>query len=479
MSLKQKAISGVKWTSVSMLIVTTAQFAQMVMLARYLDPADFGLMAIIMIVIGFSQAFQDMGISNAIIQRQSVTHIQLSSLYWLNIASGIILTLIILAITPLVASFYNEPRIVEPMSILSSVFFLTALGNQYRVLCQKNLDFRTMEVINVITSIASLAVAVISVINGVGVMALVLAMLTQAGLASVLFLWIGLSNYHKPSLVYDHASLRGLYGFGLYQMGDRSINYIITNADKLLIGKLVGMNAVGFYNLAWRLIIFPVAKINPILNNVAFPVYAKVQNDPVALNRYYSFNVKVLSLVTMPVLVFLGFFSHDIVYVVFGKGWDTTAELLPALALIGILRALANPGGAIILALGRADVCFWWNVGWACCVVTGVFIGLLVSPSVHMAVSILLGLYLTIGMLWHFIIAKIARIEYLPIIRHFAKLFLVVMGIGWLGMIITNATSVTSPFLIIVVGASICALLYFIYLYLFERSLFHRLKGNT
>lgn len=478
MNLKKQAIGGVKWTSVSMLIVTAAQFAQMAILARYLDPADFGLMAVIMVVIGFSQAFQDMGISNAIIQRQSVTHIQLSSLYWLNIASGIMLTLIILAITPLVALFYNEPRIVELMSILSSVFILVALGNQYRVLCQKNLDFRTMEIINIIASIASLAVAIILAIKGLGVMALVLAMLTQAGLASILFLWIGLSNYHKPSFVYDHAELRGFYGFGLYQMGERSINYISANADKLLIGKLVGMNAAGFYNLAWQLIIFPLAKINPIVNKVAFPIYSKVQDDPIALNRYYIFNVKVLSIVTMPLLAFFVFFSHEVVHVAFGEGWDTTAELLPAFALIGILKALGNPGGAIILALGRADVGFWWNIVWAITILTGLSIGLLVAPSVHTAVYVLLGCSLTIGMIWHLIIAKIATIGYLPIIKHFAKLFIVVMGIAWLGMIITDVISVTAPFLRIVVGASICTLLYLTYLYLFEKSLFQKIKGN-
>ena len=145
-------------------------------------------------------------------------------------------------------------------------------------------------------------------------------------------------------------------------MGERAINYIAANADKMLIGKIVGMNATGFYNLAWQLIIFPLAKINPIVNKEAFPVYSKVQNDPAALNRYYSFNVKALSIVTMPLLAFLLFFSQEVVRVVFGEGWSSTADLLPAFALVGIIKALGNPGGAIILALGRADVGFWWNL---------------------------------------------------------------------------------------------------------------------
>ncbi|WP_110076547.1 MULTISPECIES: MOP flippase family protein [Pseudidiomarina] len=479
MTLKKQALGGVKWTSSSMFIVTLLQFAQLSVLARYLEPADFGLMAIMMVVIGFSQAFQDMGISNAIIQRQSITHTQLSSLYWLNIASGVVLSLIVLAISPFVADFYDEPRITGLMAILSSVFVLVAIGNQYRVLCQKELDFRTMETINVVAAIAALAVAITLAIQGVGVLTLVVAMLTQAGLASALFLWVGLRCYHKPSLVYKHSELSGFYGFGLYQMAEQSINYISTNSDKLLIGKLVGLNAAGFYSLAWQLIIFPVSKINPIVNKVAFPVYSKVQDDPATLNRYYSFNIKFLSIVTMPLLAFLAFFSHEVVYVVFGEGWSKTADLVPALAMIGIIRALGNPGGAIILSQGRADVGFWWNLGWAVCIVTALTGSMLVLPSAQTAVYVLLCLYLTVGMIWHVLIAKIGKVEYGPIAKHFLKLFVVVMSIGWLGALLTNLIDPSHAFLRILVGGLICALFYGLYLYLFEKPIFRMLKRTS
>jgi len=478
-SLKKQALSGVKWTTASMLVVIILQFAQLSILARHLEPADFGLMAIMMVIIGFSQAFQDMGISNAIIQRQDISHTQLSSLYWLNIASGIVLSLIVLAISPLIASFYGEPRITGLMAVLSSVFVLVAVGNQYRVLCQKELNFKAMESINVIASAAALAVAIYFAINGYGVLALVYAMLVQAGLASALFLWVGLRHYHKPSFIYRHSELKGFYGFGLYQMGERSINYISANADKMLIGKLVGINAVGFYNLAWQLIIFPLSKINPIVNKVAFPVYSKVQNDQAALDRYYSFNVKVLSLVTMPLLAFLMFFSHEIVFIVFGKGWEHTADLLPALGLIGILKALGNPGGAIILALGRADIGFWWNAVWATTIVIALTVGLSLSPSTHTAVYILIGLSLTLGMVWHVLIAKISKVNYKPIIKHFLKTFLVVMLIGWAGSEVPDFAHISNDFFRVAVGGLVCAVIYAIYIFVFEKQLFQVLKSKS
>ncbi|SDU08303.1 MOP flippase family protein [Halopseudomonas salegens] len=479
MSLKAQAVSGVKWTAWSTLLITAFQFAQLSILARLLDPADFGLMAVMMVVIGFSQAFQDMGISNAIIQRQNITHTQLSSLYWLNIASGIVLCLIVMAISPLAADFFDEPRISGLMKTLSGVFILVAIGNQYRVLCQKALQFRYTETIDIIAAAGSLVVAVYFALQGAGVLALVYAMLAQAGLASALFLWVGLREYHRPSLVYRHAELKGFYGFGLYQMGDRCINYLATNADKLLIGKMVGMSAAGFYNLAWQLIIFPVSKINPIVTKVAFPVYSKVQNDFTALNRYYTFNVKALSLVTLPILAFLFFFSHDVVRIVFGTGWSATAELIPALALVGMLRALGNPGGAIVLALGRADVGFWWNVVWSVSIVTALTLGLMISPSAHTAVNILVALSITLGTFWHVIIARISKVDYWPIARHFFTLFTVVMAIGWAGASLVEGNEINNPVLRLVSGGLFCILTYVVYLYLFEKEIFKILRNQT
>lgn len=476
MSLKKQAVGGVKWTTASTVIVTILQLAQMSILARFLEPGDFGLMAIMMVVIGFSQAFQDMGISNAIIQRKEISHTQLSSLYWLNIIAGAVLTLIIIAIAPLVAMFYEEPRITSLMILLSSTFILVAIGNQYRVLCQKNMNFRTMEIINVSTSVVSFIVAAVMAYKGYGVLTLVWAMITQAALSSVLFLWIGLKHYHKPSLVYKHSELEGFYGFGMYQMGERSINYISANADKILIGKLVGINAVGFYNLAWQLIIFPLSKINPIINKVAFPVYSKVQNDPATLNRYYTLNVKLLSLVTMPLLAFLMFFSSEVVGLVFGEGWDTTASLLPILALVGILKALGNPGGALILAKGRADVGFWWNIVWAITIVVALSIGLWIKDSLYTAVYILLGLNLTVGAIWHMLIAKIGEIQYLALIRHFIKTFIAVILIGWLASTLLNMYIINSNLIHIILGTVICGALYIMYLLTFEKKLIKTIR---
>jgi O-antigen/teichoic acid export membrane protein len=478
MSLKNSAISGVKWTTVSMVIVTILQLLQLSVLARYLEPTDFGLMAILMVVIGFSQAFMDMGISNAIIHYKNITHSQLSSLYWLNILAGMLLAIIVISLSPIISLFYEEPRITGLLIALSSVFIIVSLGNQYRILCQKNLLFNLMAKIEIVTAIFSFLIAIYFAYAGSGVYALVFAMLTQAGVSSALYLYVGLKYHHIPSFTYNHKELKGFYSFGIFQMGESSLNYLSANIDKILIGKMVGMQAVGFYNMAWQLIIFPLAKINPIVNKVAFPVYAKIQDNTQILNRYYSLSVKTLSLLTVPILVFLSFFSVDVVLIVFGEGWEKTATLVTVLAFIGVGKALGNPGGALLLSLGRADVGFWWNLFWGACVSITLYLVLLFFPSAEAVAFALLGLNFTVGMIWHILIAKIGRVSYLSIFLHFVKVIVVTLIIAGIALLSVNYFNLETPIFRVMLAGMICLTLYVPYLLVVEKSLLKSFKKD-
>lgn len=471
MSLKQQAITGVKWSSLSMVITTLVQLAQLFILARFLSPFEFGLIAIIMVVIGFSQAFMDMGISNVIIHRQKITRHQLSSLYWLNIFSGIVLFLIVILIAPFIAHLYEEPQLLEPLKWLSTVFIIVAIGNQYRILCQKELQFNLMAKIEIVAAILSLIVAVVLASQGFGIYALIGAMLAQASSSSLLFLIVGLKYHHRPAFLYHHRELEGFYSFGLYQMGERSINYISANIDKLLIGKFLGMDITGFYNMAWQLIIFPLSKINPVINKVAFPVYAKVQDNAEALNRYYTLTVRTLSLVTVPILAFLSLFSTEVVLVAFGEGWEKTATLVALLSILGILKAWGNPGGAMLLALGYANIGFWWNIFWALVITSSIYIVLSVEPRVENVPLVLLGLSLTVGWIWHYLVAYYAKIKYLNIAIHFLKTILVCFLIVWMSHQLLDFIEINHPILRILIAGFVCISLYGPYLYIFEKEI--------
>lgn len=195
LSLKQNVISGVKWTSFSTIITTIIQLLQLSILTRFLEPDAFGLMALVMVVIGFSQAFADMGISNAIIHKQDISQEQLSTLYWVNVIAGIILFLILIAIAPLVATFYNESELVELIFIVALTFVIQPFGHQFSTLWQKNMRFYEVAIIDIVMKFFSLIISVYLAYKGYGVYALVYGTLGGVIIQTIIYLYIGLKEY--------------------------------------------------------------------------------------------------------------------------------------------------------------------------------------------------------------------------------------------------------------------------------------------
>ncbi|NJK40811.1 MAG: oligosaccharide flippase family protein [Acaryochloridaceae cyanobacterium SU_2_1] len=161
MSIKNQTTSGVIWTGIATIFTVVIQFLQLSILARLLDPSDFGVMAMIMVVIGFANAFADMGVSNAIIHYQNIQKRQLSSLYWLSILLGVCIFLIITLATPWIAQFFQEPRLRSMLLWASLIFIATPFGQQFQVLFQKELRFKYLAVVEIIASIVGSATAIV------------------------------------------------------------------------------------------------------------------------------------------------------------------------------------------------------------------------------------------------------------------------------------------------------------------------------
>lgn len=373
MSLKAQAIHGVKWTTLSTVVTTLMQLLQLAVLARFLSPSDFGLMALVMVVIGFSQAFMDMGISNAIIHRQEISHVQLSSLYWLNIASGIVLFGIVVLVSPWIALFYHEPRLTELVMLMGISFVFVAIGNQHRTLCQKELMFNTMAKVEIFTVMVSTSVAIFMAINGYGVYSMVWGALINAALSSLLFLGIGLKT-HRPSFVYRYSELSGFLSFGMYQMGEKTINYFNSQIDILLIGKLLGTEALGIYSIAKQLVMRPAQLINPTITRVTFPMMAKVQNDIPALKKMYLKTIGYLAWINFPIYMLLALLAPWLVPLLFGAQWNEAIMIVQILSLYAAFRSTGNPIGSLMLARGRANLGFYWNLGLFFFVPIGIYI---------------------------------------------------------------------------------------------------------
>lgn len=366
--------------------ITTLQFVTLAVLARFLSPSDFGLMGMIMVVIGFARVFADMGISNAIIHRQDATKDQLSSLYWLNIIAGIIVFFVVCFSAPFIVGFYHEPRLHNLLYLTAVIFIVTPFGQQFQILMQKELRFNELAKIEIKASIVNSAIAIVLALLGFGVYALIWGQLAGTS-TKVLMLFSTGWQHWRPGFHFSKLDLRGYLNFGLYQMGERTINYLNSNLDYLLIGSMLGAKSLGYYTLAYNLIIRPSSLINPFITKVAFPVFSRIQNETERLKRGYLKVLQLLSTVNFPMMAGLAVVAPIAVPVIFGEQWLPSIILIQILTVVGLLRSTGNPVGSLLLSKGRADLGFKWNLALMISQIPGLYLGAKLGGVVGVAIS--------------------------------------------------------------------------------------------
>jgi O-antigen/teichoic acid export membrane protein len=361
LSLKKQTFSAVRWTSLAMIGKAALGFLQLAILARVLAPADFGLMALVVAVVGFSQIFTDMGVSNAIIHHQEISQEELSSLYWLNVSAGGILMLLLMAVSSPIASFFQEPLLQPLLVVVSVTFLISALGQQLIVIAEKNLQFTLLTKIELASSIAGFVTAVTWICFSPAVIAIV-AGLIASSLTMTMLSWLFLAKGWAPQLRLKVIEIRHFLSFGGFTMADNFVNTFNRQADVFIGGRMLPIDALGFYSLPRNLSIKLAGVINPIVTRVGLPVMAKVQHDALFLKNVYLKTLRMTASVNFPLYLAVATFAPEIITLLFGDQWQESIPLLRIFALWGLLRSKGNPIGSLLYATGRADFSFKWNM---------------------------------------------------------------------------------------------------------------------
>jgi O-antigen/teichoic acid export membrane protein len=368
------------------------QLIQVVVVARYLSPQEYGVVAMVWVVLGLTRAFADMGLSGAVVVRRDQSDEILSSLYWANVMAGGILALLLVAGAPLAASFFHEPALARPVAWLGLIFVLGGPGQLHQVLAEKQLVFAGISVVEVVAAVVGLAAVTVALRMEFGVLGVVWAQAIAAGTRAIGLI---VTSRWRPGWHFSFEELHGYLGFGIYQMGERSINYFSANVDYLLIGRYLGSQALGVYSVAYQLAVFPLLRVNPVLTRVAFPAFARKSDDHPSLVRGYLELSAIIAFVAFPLLIGLAVTAPTVVTLAFGAEWLAAVPVLRVLAVLGIAKMLHNPAGAVLLAKGRADIGFWWNVAVAA--INAVVLGLVVRNGplmVALVYALLSTLYL-------------------------------------------------------------------------------------
>jgi len=361
LSLRKQAVSGVKWSGTSMSIMTALQFITLAVLARLLSPSDFGLMGMIMVVIGFAQAFADMGLSNAIIQRQDVEEDHLSSFFWINVFTGIALFACILLCRPIAVLYFKQSDLSDYLIFAAFIFLITPVGQIFTTLLRKELRFETLSKVEIAGMVVYSVTAICLALADFGVLSLIFGQLIRS-LFTVIILFIIFRKTWLPRFHFSIKEIKSYLSFGAFQMGERVVNYLSANIDYIIIGRFLGPASLGFYTLAYQIMILPLSKINSIITRVAFPAFSKIQDDNTRMRRGYCKVINYISMISFPMLTGMLVVAPEFIRLVYGPKWESSIIILQIFCLVGAFKSLGNPVGSVLLAKGRADIGFYWNV---------------------------------------------------------------------------------------------------------------------
>jgi O-antigen/teichoic acid export membrane protein len=347
--LKQRTIRGGAAKFCSQGANFLLRMGSLMILARLLDPKDFGLVGMVTAVIGVFSVFRDFGLSAAAVQRTSVTDEQSSTLFWINLLVGTVLGFLVLAMAPFVVAFYHERRLFGVTAVLATSFLFNAAGVQHTALLERQMRFTTLSVIDFVSSLASTAIGIGMAMHGFGYWSLV-ATTTVTPLVYTVCVW--LRTGWVPGRPRKRVGVGSMMRFGGTLTLNGLVMYIASNFEKVLLGRFWGVDALGIYGRAYQLINIPTDNLNSAAGGVAFAALSRLQGDPSRLKSYFLKGYSLVLSLTVPITFTCALFADDMILVLLGPKWKSAAVVFRLLAPTSLAFAILNPLGWLLNSLG-------------------------------------------------------------------------------------------------------------------------------
>ena len=344
-----------------------------VVLARILTPNDYGLFAMVAVVVRFAQMFKDAGLSMATVQKGHISHDQISTLFWINILISAFLGVCILAISPLVARFYGRQELAAITMALSVSFIISGLAIQHEALLRRHMQFGTLSIIEIASKIIAIGVTIVLALFGWRYWALVGGEITTALVSTFMALffcpWV-------PGRMKKGTGVRNLLKFGGNVTGFNFVNYFHRNLDNILIGKFIGTNALGIYSKAYNLFMMPIVQIRIPLTNVAMPVLSALKEQPERYIKYYQRLLEIIALLTIPLTLYCVIEADFLIRLLLGSQWLGSIPVFRIMAIAGIIQPVAGTRGLVLLSFGFSERYLYFGLANAILMVTAIVAGL-------------------------------------------------------------------------------------------------------
>ena len=419
MNVDQSYRQGIRHSFLGLLGVSALQFLQMLVFARWAGPASAGDYALAAAFMGFLAPLAEAGISQAVIQTKTWRSEQLATLAWVSFGLGLLVLLILCLVAPSIAAWYGRPDLSGLLPLMALPLLLTPFAAAQGGLLVRDFRFDLAAKIEVGAFLFSFLVLVLFLVLGWGVWAMALSFVGRTAVAALACWWLTRRKYPvnwlKPA---SWKSVWPMLRFGSLDLSARWADYLANYLDKLIVGKWLGAEALGFYHIAFSLCVLPTARLGYVVTRVSYPVFAKVRADAAQLQKYFQSIAQDVLLVLIPVYLGMALFSQEIIWLLYGADWLAAAPLLLAFSIGGLVRSLNAVFPQLTKAIGKPQLLTAWMALWTLALMGFLICFLSFDASLGSAAWSRVAAKFSVELPLLFLLAHWCGVDFRPVVRY-------------------------------------------------------------
>lgn len=343
----RKTKQSLLWYTSVPFLIHFLRFANSIILARLLSPADFGIIGIVTVILYYCDSFSDFGFGKAIIQRDKITRNHFASYFSFNITISLLFFISAQVFSDHISIFFETPEMADAIEVFAFFFLITAFTAGPQVKLKRELNFKSLAIIEAIKVITSMATSLSLALNGYGFWSIIYAMLLAQLVTLILLIYV---SKLMPTFSFNFRYLKDLFHFGLWDFIGAQIQLIGESADKVVIGKILGVSTLGFYDKALGLARMPNDQISTRVSHISFSSFSRIQNDNAELENYFFKIIILNAAILLPIFAGLIWVSKSFTVVLLGEKWLPMVPCLQILAVSFVFRSFTNP----IVAMNHA-----------------------------------------------------------------------------------------------------------------------------
>lgn len=415
-SIKQELVHGIFWSAIEKYSGLIVSIIVSMILARLLSPAEYGVVAIATVIISFLQMFCTMGIGPAVIQKD-LSDSAINSIYSYSLLFGLLLAILFWGSSWLIADFYANRLLLPVCQILCIQLFFAAINMVPNALMAKHQRFKDIAKRTLFLQVSSGILSIVAAWLGAGVYSLLISpVISSVGI----YFWN--RRYYKIKIdwTFNIEPIKQIFSYSSYQFLFEFVNYFSRNLDKLIIGKILNVDALGVYEKSYRLMQLPMQNVTSVINPVLQPVLRVLQNDKKELGEKYVKIIRLVATVSFPIGIILAGMSKEIIHIFYGNQWDDAIPIFSILALSLPLQMILSTSGAIYLVCNNTRMQFWLGLRNTITTVTGFLVAAFIFRSLTAmawawTITLIINFILTYWLMYRYVLCQ----SIIPFLKEF------------------------------------------------------------